>query len=94
MSGHGAGVPPRALVLQSPSAADDGAFVAIADVTTAAARAGVGDDHRLLGGVSVTLHVERTGVDVPVRRTRDADYGVPPHVLRTGRLVGELEALG
>lgn len=82
------------LVMMSPSAADDGAFVAMADVATAAGLAGMGDDYRLIGGIAVMLHVQRLGIDVPLRRTGDADFGVPPHVLRSGRLVEELEGIG
>lgn len=85
---------PTSVVMTSPSAADDGGFVAIADVSSAATRAGVGDDYRLVGGTAVMLHVQRLGIDVPLRRTGDADYGVPPHVLQSGRLVSELEGLG
>jgi hypothetical protein len=72
----------------------DGGYVAMCDVATAIERAELGDAYRLIGGIAVMLHVERSGVDVPVRMTRDADYGVAPHVLRAGALVGELEKLG
>jgi hypothetical protein len=82
------------LVMSSPSAADDGGFVAMADVTRAAALADLGDDYRLLGGIAVMLHIQRLGIDVPLRRTGDADFGVPPHALTSGRLVEELEAVG
>ncbi|HVB06852.1 MAG TPA: hypothetical protein VNF07_11465 [Acidimicrobiales bacterium] len=81
------------LNLTSPSAADDGRFVAMADVALAARRAGVGDDYRFLGGIAVMLHVQRLGLDIPLRETRDADLGIPPHVLRSGRLVEELEGM-
>ncbi|MGO8874572.1 MAG: hypothetical protein ACLQNG_02235 [Acidimicrobiales bacterium] len=82
------------LVMMSPSAADDGGFVAMADVTRAAGLADLGDDYRLLGGIAVMLHIQRLGIDVPLRRTGDADFGVPPLVLKSGRLVEELEAMG
>src|ERR1039458_8606747 len=82
------------LVMMSPSAADDGGFVAMADVTRAAGLADMGADYRLLGGIAVMLHIQRLGIDVPLRRTGDADFGVPPHVLKSGRLVDELEAMG
>ena len=75
------------LVMMSPSAADDGGFVAMADVTRAAGLAEMGADYRLLGGIAVMLHILRLGIDVPLRRTGDADFGVPPHVLKSGRLV-------
>jgi hypothetical protein len=66
----------------------------MADVAMAADLAGIGDQYRLLGGVAVMMHVLRLGLDLPNRRTGDADYGVLPSVLHTGRLVAELEALG
>jgi len=40
------------------------------------------------------LHILRLGIDVPLRGQADADFGVPPHVLKSGRLVEELEAMG
>jgi hypothetical protein len=80
--------------MTSPSAADDGGFVAMADVATAAGLAGMGDDYRLIGGIAVMLHVQRLGIEVPLRRTGDADFGVPPHVLSSRRLVEELEGMG
>jgi hypothetical protein len=55
------------LAMMSPSAADDGGFVAMADVATAAGLAGMGDDYRLIGGIAVMLHVQRLGIDVPLR---------------------------
>ena len=79
------------LVMMSPSAADDGGFIAVADVTRAAGLAGMGADYRLLGGIAVMLHIQRLGIDVPLRRTGDADFGVPPHVLKAGRLVDQLD---
>ena len=79
------------LVMMSPSAADDGGFIAMADVTRAAGLAGMGADYRLLGGIAVMLHIQRLGIDMPLRRTGDADFGVPPHVLKAGRLVDQLD---
>ncbi len=81
-------------ILLSTSAANDGGFIAIADLASAAIDAGLGDDYRLLGGVAVMLHVQRLGLDLPLRATSDADYGVPPKVLNDGRLVAALEARG
>lgn len=40
------------------------------------------------------LHIERLGLDLPLRATGDADFGVPPHVLRRPDLVDAIEALG
>lgn len=82
------------VVLASLSAAMDGGFTAIADVSKAMTEAGAADDYRLIGGVTVMLHVQRLGLDLPLRATGDADFGVPPHVLRRPELVNAIEALG
>ena len=74
-------------VLTSLSAAMDGGFAAIADVSTAMRAAGAADAYRLIGGVAVMLHINRLGLDLPLRATGDADFGVPPHVLRRPELV-------
>lgn len=72
----------------------DGGFTATADVSAALASAGAAGDYRLIGGVTVMLHIERLGLDLPLRATGDADFGVPPHVLRRPDLVEAIEALG
>ncbi|MEX2658923.1 MAG: hypothetical protein WD232_04445 [Acidimicrobiales bacterium] len=82
------------VVLASLSAAMDGGFTAIADVSAAMAGAGAANDYRLIGGVTVMLHIERLGLDLPLRATGDADFGVPPHVLRRPDLVQGIEAMG
>lgn len=82
------------VVLASLSAAMDGGFTAIADVSAAMAAAGAANDYRLIGGVTVMLHIERLGLDLPLRATGDADFGVPPHVLRRPDLVQAIEARG
>ena len=82
------------VVLGSLSAAMDGGFTAIADVSQAMSAAGAQDDYRLIGGVTVMLHIERLGLDVSLRATADADFGVPPHVLRRPDLVEAIERLG
>lgn len=82
------------VVLSSLSAAMDGGFTAIAAVSAAMAAAGAADDYRLIGGVTVMLHIERLGLDLPLRATGDADFGVPPHVLRRPELVEAIETLG
>lgn len=84
----------RPVALPSLSAAMDGGFTAIADVSAAMAASGTTDQHRLIGGVAVMLHVQRLALDVPLRATGDADFGVPPHVLREPELVDAIEALG
>lgn len=82
------------VVLASLSAAMDGSFVAIADVAEAMVSAGAGDDYRLIGGVAVMLHIQRLGLELPLRATGDADFGVPPHALRDPTLIRAIEALG
>jgi len=82
------------VVLVSSSAAMDGGFTAVADVTGAMATAGTAGDYRLIGGVTVVLHVQRLGLDLPLRATGDADFGVPPFVLQQANLVNAIEALG
>jgi hypothetical protein len=82
------------VVLASLSAAMDGGFTAIADVSKAMTAAGAADEYRLIGGVTVMLHVQRLGLDLPLRATGDADFGVPPNVLRRPELVDAIEALG
>jgi len=88
MSAH----PPVTLV--SLSAAMDGALVAIADVVSALRAVGADNDYRLIGGVAVLLHVQRLGLDLPLRATGDADIGVPPALLRDATLAEHVEALG
>ena len=82
------------VVLASLSAAMDGGFTAIADVSQAMASVGAAGDYRLIGGVTVMLHVQRLGLDLPLRATGDADFGVPPHVLRRPNLIEAIEARG
>ncbi len=84
----------RPVVLPSLSAAMDGGFTAIADVSAAMAASGTTEQHRLIGGVAVMLHVQRLALDIPLRATGDADFGVPPHVLREPELVDAIEAMG
>jgi hypothetical protein len=40
------------------------------------------------------LHIQRLALDVNVRMTGDADFGVPLHILQNGQLVMALEAVG
>jgi hypothetical protein len=71
----------------------DGGLTAIADVSRVLEQIGL-DQHRLIGGVNVMLHIQRLGLDLPVRSTADADFGVPPIALRETHLVEAIEALG
>ncbi|MGQ0825472.1 MAG: hypothetical protein ACT4OX_10680 [Actinomycetota bacterium] len=84
----------QSVTLASLSAAMDGGFIAIADVAATMERLGVEDDYRLIGGVAVLLHVQRLGLDLPLRATGDADFGVPLHLLNEPALVPAIEALG
>lgn len=72
----------------------DGGLTAIADVSNALTAVGAASDYRLIGGVTVVLHVQRLGLDLPLRATGDADIGVPPTLLREPELVEHIEALG
>jgi len=71
----------------------DGGFVAIADISEAMNAIGASNDYRLIGGVAVLLHVQRLGLDLPLRSTGDADFGVPPYLIRDHELVAAIEAL-
>ena len=82
------------MVLLSSSAAMDGGLTAVADVSGAMTTAGAADDYRLIGGVTVLLHTLRLGLELPLRATGDADFGVPPFVLQQADLVDAIEALG
>lgn len=79
------------LSLQSRSAASDGAYLAISDISTVLA----GRPFRLIGGAAVLLHQERLLLtNLPVRATADADFGVPPVVLRDASVLGAIGGLG
>lgn len=50
-------------------------------------------DFRLIGGAMVTLHVMRSGLDLPIRATADSDIALPMQALIDSRLdavLGEL----
>jgi len=82
------------MVVPSASLAVDGGLVAVADISTIMRDAGLDSDYRIIGGVAVMLHGLRTGADVPIRTTADADYGVLPKVLLQSDLVSRIEARG
>ena len=86
--------PPRRILFPSESLATDGGLIAIADVSEAMTETGLESEYRVVGGIAVMLHVLRTGVDIRIRSTGDADYGVPPRVLTEGKLVREIERRG
>lgn len=86
--------PTSRMLFPSESLATDGGLIAISDVSEALHRTGHGSDYRVLGGIAVMLHVLRTGAELPIRSTGDADYGVPPRVLVEGSLVRDIERRG
>src|ERR1035438_7732362 len=86
--------PPGRILFPSESLATDGGLIAITDVSEAMSDTGLESDYRVVGGIAVMLHVLRTGADIPIRSTGDADYGVPPRVLTEGKLVREIERRG
>jgi hypothetical protein len=62
------------VVLASLSAAMDGGFTATADVSEARSVAGAEGDYRLIGGVTVMLHIQRLALVRAVRTEwRDAE---------------------
>ena len=80
------------LVLASLSAAMDGGLTAIAEVAEILADADKLTESRLIGGVAVLLHQQRLSIDLPLRATADADFGLPPYLLREPELVAAIEA--
>lgn len=77
--------------LRSTSAASDGVYLAISDVSAVLA----GKQSRLIGGAAVLLHQERLRLtSLPVRATADADFGVPPLVLRDESVLRAIGSLG
>lgn len=84
----------RPVTLRSLSGAMDGGFVGVADVADLMQRVGATSEYRLIGGITVMLHIQRHGLDLPLRATGDADFGVAPHILREPSLIEEIEKLG
>ena len=82
------------LSIASLSGAMDGGYIAIADVSRALHELGQLGRSRLIGGAAVALHQQRLGLDIPIRATGDADFGVPPVLLRESGLVAAIEAHG
>ena len=72
----------------------DGSFVAITDISDVMNTIGATTDYRLIGGVAVLLHIQRLGLDLPLRATGDADIGVPPHLLKDPALIPAIESIG
>lgn len=82
------------LVLASLSGAMDGGLTAIAEVAEIPTKADMLERSRLIGGVTVLLHQQRLAVDLPLRATGDADFGLPPYLLRRPELIAAIEARG
>jgi hypothetical protein len=82
------------LALGSLPAAMDGGLTAIAEVAEILGDSNMLEQSRLIGGVTVLFHQQRLGVDLPLRATGDADFGVPPILLRERELVAAVEARG
>jgi hypothetical protein len=80
------------VAIASTSGAMDGGFTGIADLGAALAKAAAG--WRLIGGVAVMLHLQRLVLDVPLRATADADFGVSPALLKDASLVSALGSAG
>ena len=82
------------LAVASYSAAMDGGFTGIADVSAALAAIGATTGWRVIGGVAVMLHQQRLALDLPIRSTADADLGVVRQLLRDEGLVAQVESAG
>lgn len=84
----------KPVVLLSSSAAMDGGLTAVADVSRAMTTAGAADAYRLIGGVTVLLHVLRlaSACRCGPRVTQTSVF--PPFVLQRTNLVDAIEALG
>ncbi|MGH9195730.1 MAG: hypothetical protein ACRD1T_08330 [Acidimicrobiia bacterium] len=89
-----ADIPLDHLVLGAGSAAEDLAFVALADLSSILTeRPDI--EARLIGGVMVTLHAQRWQLGQELyRQTGDADLGVPPIALKDPWIVEQLGAKG
>lgn len=84
----------RRLMLASLSGAMDGGLTAIAEVGDVLGEAGMLDQCRLIGGVTVLVHQMRLNVDLPLRATGDADFGLPRLLLRDTSIADAIEARG
>lgn len=79
------------LRIVSDSRAYDAAIRALADAAYVASGL---DAWLIVGGHMVNLHVLRTGIDRPLRATRDADLAVELLAIRDSPLLARLGALG
>ena len=67
-------------VIPSTARAEDGAFLALADVTELAAS--TDSEYRIIGAHMVSVHTARHELDLPLRQTGDADVGLQRRCLR------------
>lgn len=72
----------------------DGCLTAIAEIASVLEADGNLHDSRVIGGITVLLHQQRLAVDLPLRATADADFGLPPYLLREPSLITAIEDLG
>lgn len=77
----------------SASRAEDGAYLALADVATTAAATRT--EYRVVGGHMVALHMARhPSAGLLARQTADADVGLEPLVLASSGMVDALYGMG
>ena len=73
----------------SASRAEDGAYLALADIAVATRASET--EYRVIGGHMVTIHTARHILDVPLRQTRDADLGLEVRTLTESGLPAQLD---
>lgn len=75
-------------VIPSTARAEDGAFLAMADVADIAASTDT--EYRIIGAHMVSVHTARYELDLPLRQTGDADVGLQAKVLASSGFVHAL----
>ena len=80
------------LIIASTARAEDGAYLAMADI--AELTAATGTEYRIIGGHMVTANAARHNLDLPLRQTRDAGLGLEASVLASSGLAGALLGRG
>lgn len=75
-------------VIPSTAHAEDGAFLAMADVAELAASTDT--EYRIIGAHMVSVHAARHDLDLPLRQTGDADVGLQAKVLAASGVVHSL----
>jgi hypothetical protein len=78
----------KPIVIPSTARAEDGAFLAMADVAELAASTKA--EYRIIGAHMVSVHTARHDLDLPLRQTGDADVGLQAKVLASSGLVDAL----